>query len=144
MYRRPYFFQLYPMATQEEYAALACVADKAACLNLPALRRAGQWLARLAQVDDAFLRNTMAGRWLAVCRRSASLGTGVFRLYREILPAFQVTAPKGSDRLWFSCALRLGSDSRHSHTLAAIRRGVTKLRGLLPRPVRIRRSNSAH
>ena len=133
MYRRPYFFQLYPEAKQEDYAALAGVADKEACTHLGDLRRAGEWLARLPQVDDAFLRDSMARRWLGACRRSARIGPGVYRLYRELLPSFQVSRTARTEGLWFACALRIAPGSRLHAASALLWRGLKKLRGVLPR-----------
>jgi hypothetical protein len=59
---------------------------------------AGYYLARQSinkRTPTNFLRERMAGRWLATCQRSARLGPGCYRLYRQIAPEFGFTAIKG-------------------------------------------------
>lgn len=134
-YRQLFFYQLYPSATKEEYAALATVLDKAPCANLHEVQRGGEWLARLATVDDAFSRARLAERWLRLCLRSAHLGFGVFHLFEELLPAFHATAPKRVAYLKLACALRLRTTSplfarlmssyrKWNAVIAPVRRGL--------------------
>lgn len=123
-YRQLHFFHLYPDGTEEEYAALAAVLDKAPCAELADVRRAGEWLTRLANVEDGFWRARMAQRWQSCCLRSAHLGLGVFRLFEEVLPAFRTEPPAGVARLRLACALRLRTTSPLYERLASIRRKV--------------------
>ncbi len=110
-FRRPYFHKLFPQASADDYTAIELAAEKKSASSLAELALAGKWLARLAQTPDNFLRERMAGRWLATSQRSAHLGPACYRLYRQILPEFDLSAGKGSFKLRSMCALRLGSDS---------------------------------
>ena len=65
----------------------------------------------LAQMKDNLLRTCMAQRWLAICRNSAHLGMNCHRIYREILPKFNIITPDNAWRLRLRCALRLRSGS---------------------------------
>lgn len=123
-FRRCHFFHLYPDATEDDYAALAVVLDKASCAGLHEVRQAGEWLARLANVEDAFWRARMALRWQSCCLRSAHLGLGVFRLFEELLPAFRAAPPAGGARLRLACALRLRTTSPLFTRLTAYYRQV--------------------
>jgi glycosyltransferase involved in cell wall biosynthesis len=124
-YRPHHFFALFPEASSEDYAALACVAEKRPLSNLAHLERAGFFLARLARTSDRFLRRRMAERWFAVCRRSAHLGWGSYRLYRSIAPRFD--APEGKRAMFtmqLACALRIRTDSWIYNTLGHLRRAL--------------------
>jgi glycosyltransferase involved in cell wall biosynthesis len=121
-FRRPYFYTLFPQATTDDYTAIELAAEKISAANLAQLELAGKWLARLAQTPDKFLRERMANRWLATCQRSASLGPACYRLYRQILPDFGLTAYKEQSKLRWACALRIGSDSWVYKILASTKR----------------------
>ena len=110
-FRKPYFHTLFPQATADDYIAIELAAERKSASNLAELELTGKWLARLAQTHDNFLRERMARRWLTTCQRSAHLGPACYRLYRQILPEFDLSAGKGSFKLRSMCALRLGSDS---------------------------------
>jgi hypothetical protein len=122
-YRRRYFYALFPQVTEEDYAALARVADKEPLSNLADLERAGTWLLRLAQTSDRFLRERMARRWWATCRRSTHLGLGCYRLYRQRAPQFGLAIDEDVFALWGACALRLRAGSQLYKTLARLKMG---------------------
>ncbi len=120
-YRHRYFHTLFPETTAGDYAALDRVVEKEPFPNLVELERAGGWLARLAQTPDNLLRQRMAGRWQAACQRSAHLGLGCYRLYRQIAPQFGISPKPGAPKLWLACALRLKPGSRLEWLLKEIR-----------------------
>ena len=111
IYRQPHFFHLIPEATAADYAAFAKAPDRAACNSLAELQLAGQWLARLAHGQERRSREYMANRWQALCLRSAGLGLGCYRLYRQMQPAFGVEAHTNDRNLQIACRLRLDSRS---------------------------------
>ena len=122
-YRKRYFHTLFPQATAEDYAALNCVVEKEAFPNLSELERAGEWLVRLSQTPDAFLRQHISNKWQASCQRSTQLGLGCFRLYRQNSPAFNLTPTKKSlILLWILCALRIKIDSPIGKFLKSMKR----------------------
>lgn len=110
-YRQPHFFHLFPEATAADYAAFAKAPDRAVCTSLAELQLAGQWLVRLAQGQEQRSREYMANRWLALCLRSAKLGPGGARLYRQLQPAFGVAARNNEWKFQLACWLRLPLDS---------------------------------
>jgi len=118
-FRRPYFHNLFPEATAEDYAAFARVAENQPFSVLTELKLAGRWLVRMAQTPDVFLRKRMADRWQASCQRSACLGFDCYRLYRQIAPQFGVVAGQG--KLWLACALRLRTGSKSYATLKRLK-----------------------
>jgi glycosyltransferase involved in cell wall biosynthesis len=123
-YRNRYFHILFPDATEDDYVALDRVIKKEPALDLAELKRAGEWLARLAQTPDNFLRQRMANRWRAACSRLAHLGLGVYRLYRQGAPQFGVGLNRQDDhRLRILCALRFNTGSRMYTTLSALKHG---------------------
>jgi hypothetical protein len=115
--RRRHFHSLFPQAAEEDYAAIARVAEREAFADLADLERAGTWLVRFAQAPDNFQRQRMADRWQAVCQRSAHLGLGCYRTYQRIAPQFGFTPAKKKFGLWLACAVRLGSGSRLERAL---------------------------
>ena len=116
-YREPYFYTLFPDAAVKDYAVLARVADREPLSELADLQRAGEWLLRLAQTPDRFLRQRMARRWWATCLRSAHLGLGCYRLYQRIAPQFGLAINGGAFILWMACVLRLKTGSRRKAAL---------------------------
>jgi glycosyltransferase involved in cell wall biosynthesis len=110
-YRQPHFFHLFPEATATDYVAFAKAPDRAACRSLAELQLAGQWLVRLAQGQEACSREYMANRWQALCLRSSDLGSGCYRLYRQMQPAFGVAAHGHNRKLQLVCQLRLQPNS---------------------------------
>ena len=123
-YRRRYFHDLYPDATGDDYATLDRVVEKQPSPDLAELKRSGEWLARLAQTPDNFLRQRMANRWLAACRRSARLGLACYRMYRQVAPQFGVVLDEKADQsLWRLCVLRLSSDSKVYTALWSLKQG---------------------
>ncbi|MBX3016098.1 MAG: glycosyltransferase family 2 protein, partial [Caldilineaceae bacterium] len=109
-YRQPYFFQLFPEATARDYAALRCATDRTACSSLAELQLAGQWLVRLAHGQEKQLRQKMAERWWAVCRRSATLGSGCYQRYRHYATHFDADLPRAGRHFQLACTLRLPPD----------------------------------
>lgn len=128
-YRDRYLLVLFPQATAAERAILARLAENQAFARPTDLEVAGKWLVRLAQTPDNQLLRKMAGRWLTACQRSAQLGLNVYRLYRRIAPEFGAGAVLKSRRLWLTCALRLGPDSRLRIKLLECRKRVKQLCG---------------
>jgi hypothetical protein len=132
-YRRRYFHDLFPDATEADYTALNRVVEKRPSPNLEELARSGEWLARLAQTPDNYLRQRMANRWLAACRRSAHLGLGVYRLYRQVAPQFGVSPDgKAARSLRRLCVLRLSSVSKVYTALSSLKRWLVNP-GAFPR-----------
>ncbi|MBF8276453.1 MAG: fucosyl transferase [Candidatus Brocadiaceae bacterium] len=121
-FRRPYFHKLFPQATADDYTAIELAAEKKPASNPGELALAGKWLTRLAQTPDNFLRKRMEGRWLATSQRSAHLGLACYRLYRQAMPEFGLATGKGAFKLWWMCALRVGSDSWMYKILASTKR----------------------
>ncbi len=112
-YSRLYFHALFPDATAGDARLFGRVADGEPLTGLADLEQAGIWLVRLAQTPDQFLRRRMADRWYAACRRSARLGPGCYRIYRQIAPRFDISPDRRADqKLWLVCALRLKAGSR--------------------------------
>jgi len=108
-----YFHALFPDATAEDARACAHVTDGEPLASPADLKRAGTWLVRLAQTPDRFLCRQMANRWYVVCRRSAHLGLGCYRVYRQIAPQFELPPDRRAhQKLWLLCALRLKAGSR--------------------------------
>lgn len=126
-YRRPYFFKLYPQATADDYAALARVLDREACVSLTELKRAGVWLVRLATGQELRLRVKLAERWQATCRHSAGLGFGCYAIYQQLLPQFQAPSVTTPFWLWLSCALHLREQSALRRSYQASRRTIDHL-----------------
>lgn len=124
-FRKPYFHMLFPQATADDYAAIELAAEKKSATNPTKLELAGKWLVRLAQTPDKFVRERMAGRWLATCQRSASLGPACYRLYQQTMPEFGIAACKGPFKLRWMCALRLGYDSWVYTILATVKRTLS-------------------
>ncbi len=128
--REPYFHALFPQATSQDCARLTDVADQKCSSNLVDLEQTGEWLVRLTQTPDSYLRQRMADRWRAHCLRSAYLGMGAYRLYLEVEPRFGLSVkmdPRASQLLWFACALRLKRDSRLYATLVAMKNKTLQL-----------------
>lgn len=123
-FRQPCFHSLFPEASNQDYLALARVAEEGSFPNLKELKQAGKWLLRLAQSPDDFLRRRMAQRWLAACLRSAHLGLECYRLYGQIASQFSVTPNHMAVKLWLACALRVSSNSRFYILLAQIKRKI--------------------
>jgi glycosyltransferase involved in cell wall biosynthesis len=94
-YREPYFYTLFPEASAEDYATVARIADQEPFSSIADLEQAGMWLLRLAQTPDRFLRERMARRWWTACLKSAHLGAGCHRLYRQVAPRFGVAIDEG-------------------------------------------------
>ena len=127
-FRRRYFHTLFPEATWQEYAAFDHIVERESFSNLVELERAGNWLVRLAETPDNFLRRQFAGRWLAACLGSAHLGLGCYHVHQQL--ALQLGgAPAGRvrNRLWLMCALRIASDSRWYTALQSVKRKMTRL-----------------
>jgi len=124
-YRHRYFHDLFPDASEQDYAALNRVVEKQSSPDLAELKRSGEWLARLAQTPDNFLRQRMANRWRETCRRSARLGLACYRIYRQVAPQFGVASDEKADNsLRRLCVLRLSSDSRVYTALSSLKRGL--------------------
>lgn len=119
--RQPYFYRFFRESTPADYRALAAVAEKERFSSLPELALAGEWLVRLAQIDDNFLRQRMANRWRGACLRSAHLGPSCYRLYGQVAERFAVASVPSARPLWLLCTLRLSSKSRLFTALAALR-----------------------
>jgi len=130
-YRHRYFHTLFPDATAEDYGALNRVVEKEASPTLVEVARAGEWLARLAQTPDNFLRQRMANRWQAACRRSARLGPACYRLYRQVAPQFGAVSDERIDQtLRLLCVLRLSSGSRVYSALSSLKQRLAKPRAI--------------
>lgn len=113
--RRRYFAALFPDASEEDYDALSRVAENRPHSTLASLERAGQWLVRLADAPDDFLRAKLAQRWTAACRCSAHLGLSCFYLHQKTAVQFGPEIPADAGQLWLMCALRVGADSHAAH-----------------------------
>lgn len=110
---RPGYFQsLFPEATSDDLRIVSLLTEKKPFTRLADLRRAGDWLLRLGDTPDDFLRRRMAGRWQSACQRSAGLGWACYRLYRQTEAAFAVGSPPRVWKLKASCILRLRPGSR--------------------------------
>jgi len=131
-FRRPYFHGLFPDATGQDYAALARIAECEAFTDLAELKQAGKWLVRLAQTPDNFLRQRMAQRWLAACQRSAHLGLGCYRVYRQIALQFGVAPNQRTSKLWLACVVRFRSNSRLYGYLLQVKRRMKRRPCLYP------------
>jgi glycosyltransferase involved in cell wall biosynthesis len=87
-YRFRYFYSLFPGTPLGDYLALARISDKQPMTNVHELRRAGEWLAELADTPDQLLRRRMVKRWQETCERSKGLGgdcEAVLQHYRDLL-----------------------------------------------------------
>ena len=112
-YSLEYFHGLFPGASATDHTVMACMVRKKPLDSLKDIELAGTWLMRLAQTPDRFLRQRMADRWTAACRRSAHLGFGCYRLYRRMAPRFEVPEDgKARVVLLLACASRLKADSK--------------------------------
>jgi glycosyltransferase involved in cell wall biosynthesis len=120
LFRKNYFFQMYPDATQNDFNIISCLARNMVSATLEDLQRAGLWLARLAQTPDIFLRRKMADRWRSACQRSSFLGLRCYRLYNQHYSLFKVPEVR-SNSLWISCALRLKADSRFANIVRSVK-----------------------
>jgi len=120
LYRQPYVRSLFPEATSGDYEAIARVAEKKPFNNMADLKRAGNWLARLAQTPDNFLRQRMADRWQSACMRSAHLGLDCYRLYKQIAPQFGIPVASHLWKLKTACAFQLKTGSRREVFLRKI------------------------
>jgi len=125
-YRLPYLRKLFPDASTDDFGAIARIADGRPIDNFRDLERAGTWLVRLAQTPDRFLRQRMADRWTAACRRSAHLGLGCYRLYRCMAPRFEIPEDRKTRVvLLLACALRLKADSKVYKVFGGLKRTWT-------------------
>jgi glycosyltransferase involved in cell wall biosynthesis len=111
-WRRRLLQSLFPQISEADCALLDRVAEKEPFADLTDLERAGTWLVRLAQTPDAYLRQRMANRWRAACRRSVRLGLGCYHLYRKIVPEFGAASRNDFPSLRLACTLRLQPESR--------------------------------
>ena len=93
--RQPYFHTLFPQATAVNYTAIKLTAEKISHES-GGTEASGQWLARLAQTPDNFLRERMAGRWLATCQRSARLDRDVIACTGRLRQSLASPLLKGS------------------------------------------------
>ncbi len=126
-YRRRCFVDLFPDASEEEWRRFLCIAEKRAHDSISALERAGEWLTKLAQIPDGFLRQKMASRWRGVCGASASLGLNCYHVYQKWLPRIYPGAPPADRALLLACALRLEPDSRLGRMGAKVRVPLRRL-----------------
>ncbi len=120
--RRRYFFQQFPTASEEEYATMLRMVTKLPCTTLAQLAQSGEWLIRLLNANDRFQQQKMRARWLALCKRSATLGWGCYRLYHHYAAHFAVDEPDTARGLQWACALRLPSDHALYRTLRLARK----------------------
>ena len=112
-YRQPYFRTLFLNATPADAATFARVADRESHATVTDLQRAGEWLVRLGQTPDNFLRRRMANRWQAACQRSAHLGLACYQVYQQYAPQFEIVLPRRARlRLWLKCAMRVQARSQ--------------------------------
>ena len=111
LYRRRYFFTLFPEAKQEEFECFERLALQKSHLTPADLERAGEWLLRLSNVPDAFLHRQMANRWLAACGRSAKLGLACLEVYCRIAPKLGQADPLSFHKLRLRCLLGLAAGS---------------------------------
>jgi len=102
-YCQLYYRSMFPGAPREDEMALARLVGNEPMGNLAELERAGKILVRLAGGNDHFLRERMAQRWFAACRRSASLGFNSFRTYQKIHAQFGIPHYRVST-LWLAFA----------------------------------------
>ncbi len=124
-FRERYFHERFPEATADDHGALAQVSEKRAISNLADLARAGEWLVRLAETPDNYLRERMAGRWLSACKRSARLGMDCYRLFRQIAPRFGLAGNERQLQLRCLCTIRIAPASPVYTALASVKRGMT-------------------
>ncbi len=94
--RRRCFDDLFPDAPPEVWARHMRIIAKKPFATRAELQRAGEWLARLAQPPDGFLRKRMALRWQAACRASVSNVAECYAIYREWLAKIDPDA-EGAD-----------------------------------------------
>lgn len=123
-YRQHYFNTIFHEATAEDYQVLADVGDGTPHTSLQQLRLAGEWLVRLADSSDRFLRERMANKWLAASMRSAGLGLSCYHLYQEIVPKFNLPKAESVPMLWCLCAARIGSESRMARLLRKMKHTI--------------------
>ena len=125
-WRRRHLQALFPLITDVDCALLDRLAEKEPFADLTDLERAGTWLVHLAQTPDAYLRQRMANRWLAACRRSTRLGLGCYHLYRKIAPEFGSTSQTDFPDLWLACAFRLKPESRLASAFSRLNSRLTR------------------
>jgi glycosyltransferase involved in cell wall biosynthesis len=111
-WRRRLLQLLFPEITEADCVSLDRVVEKEPFADLTDLGRAGTWLVRLAQTPEVALRQRMANRWRAACRRSTHLGWRCYHLYQRIAPEFGATSPNNYPSLWLACVLRLEPESK--------------------------------
>jgi len=110
-FRRRLFFQLFPEAVAADFRAFDRAAEREPPADLAELERAGQWLARLAKVEERLIREELAGRWRAACIAASGLGPASQRLYHAYAPSFGVETG-GVDWKWrVASTLRLSPGS---------------------------------
>ena len=122
LFRRVYVQARYPQVDGHE--SLLHLADRVAFVRLEDLEQAGEWLLRMADDSNAFLKDKMANRWFKACRQSASLGLGVYSLYRRILPGFGVAGKTGDVGLWLATLLKLPPGSSLARAYQDLKRLV--------------------
>ena len=112
IYRRRYFFALFPETEPEEFAALERLILRQAHLALWDLEAAGLWLRRFSDVPDALFQKRLAERWLEACSRAAGLGPNCFTLYRRLTPNSRAIRSYSVTKLYLRCLLRLAAGSQ--------------------------------
>jgi len=124
-YCQVYYRSMFPAASMEEAAAIACLAGNEPMGSLRELELAGNILVRLATVNDNFLRGRLAQRWRAACRRSACLGFQTYSICQKIRRRLG-DGRNRSASVWlaFASLLRLGSGSAMESTARWILRRI--------------------
>jgi hypothetical protein len=84
------------------------VIRRSALTSLTELERAGNWLVRLADSQELFLRGLLFERWRRTCRASARLGPAAYRAFLRQASGFRTARPVADPRLRAACALRAG------------------------------------
>lgn len=107
LYRRRYFSQRFPGASEADYQVFFTIANRLPCPSLPQLAQSGTWLVRLLDTTDRFQRETMAARWLGLCKRSTALGPGCYQLYQQYAPSFNDKVAAADLTLRVACTLRI-------------------------------------
>jgi glycosyltransferase involved in cell wall biosynthesis len=119
-YRRRYFFDLFPEAEQEDFAAFECLTSEHSHKTFADLELASSWLMRACDssdsFSDSFVEKRMAARWAGACCRSADLGMACFYLYCRVAAHFGSIDPHMRRKLRFLCLFRQGSDSQFYRT----------------------------
>jgi len=126
-YCKAYFRVLFPDATPDDDMVIANVVCNEPLKSLAELERAGELLTYSVSINDQFLHCRMAERWMAICRRSAFLGFGAYRLYREKVRGFG-SEPEQLAEIWLALAslLHLQNDSRMEMNLRKLVKLVRK------------------